>query len=186
MNAFANEKAEDVKLEGQELVGTTPKVQEALTKRARLVSSHRQAAAAIFFKFISGARGADVHDNSLVAYGGGGVSSAVDNHLGSASSFWWNVWILLIHIVLVVLAVVAVLKAARALKTWFKADVEVLGGGGLPPAVVDAGTQYEIIHLAGLTVEGLQAECRRAGLRTNGLRAELVARVDSELRHRAN
>ena len=68
MDAFANEKAEDVKLEGQELVGTTPKDQEALTKRARLVSIHRQAAAAIFFNFISGARGANVHDSSLVVF----------------------------------------------------------------------------------------------------------------------
>ena len=58
--------------------------------------------------------------------------------------------------------------------------------GGLPPAVADMGTQCEIVHLAGLTVEGRQEECRRTGLRTNGLRAELVARVDNELRRRAN
>ena len=90
MNAFANEKAEDVKLEGQELVGTTPKQQEALTKRARLVSSHRQAAAAIFFSFINEARGANVHDNPLVVYGGGGLSSAVVNYLGKDSTFWRN------------------------------------------------------------------------------------------------
>ena len=94
MSACANEKAENVTLEGPELVGTTPKQQEVLTTRARLVSSHRRAAEAIFFKFITGARGADVHDSSLVVFGGGGVPSAVDNHLGSASSFWWNVWLI--------------------------------------------------------------------------------------------
>ena len=64
-------------------------------------------------------------------------------------------------------------------------EANVGGGGGLSPAVADKGTQCEIVHMAGLTVEGLQEECRCAGLRTNGLRAELVARVDGELSRRA-
>ena len=84
------------------------------------------------------------------------------------------------------LAALVILKTVRATKTWLSGGVVVRGGGGLPPAVADVGTQCKIIHLAGLTVEGLQEECRRAGLGTNGLRVELVARVDNELRRRAN
>ena len=127
-----------------------------------------------------------MHDHSLVVVGGGGLSSAVIGYADSASAFWWNVWLISIHIALLMLIVFAIFKATHAVKAWFKADVRVCGGGGLPPAVADAGTQCELINLNGLTVEGLQAECRRAGLRTNGLRAELVARVDGELRRRAN
>ena len=186
MNAFANEKDEDVILEGQELVDTPAPKRAEVIRRVRLVSQLRRTAAVVFFNSITTARGTDMHSSSLVAVGGGGLSSAVVCHAASSPSFWWNGWLILIHVFLVVLAVVAVLKAARALKEWFKGDVQICGGGGLPPAVADAGTQCEIVHLDGLTVQGLQEECRRAGLRTNGLRAELVARVDHELRRRAN
>ena len=120
------------------------------------MSSHRQAAAAIFFNFISGARGANVHDSSLVVFGGGGLSSAVVNHFGSASTFWWTFWLILIHVVLLVLAVLVVFKAVRAVKPYFKEGVIVRGGWSLTPAVMDKGTQCEMVHLAGLTVEGLQ------------------------------
>ena len=113
--------------------------------------------------------------------------SAVVDYLGGRSAFWWNVWLVVIHIALVLLAAFAIFKAVRAVKAWSRRDgVIVRGGGGLPPAVADMGTQCEIVHLAGLTVEGLQEECRPTGLRTNGLRAEIVARVDNELRRRAN
>ena len=186
MNAFANEKDEDVILEGQELVDTPPQKRAEVVKRARLVSQVRRAAAAVFFNSIAVARGAQVHDSSLVIVGGGGLSSAVVDHVASTSTFWWNAWLFSIHIVLLIVAVFAILKATRAVKAYFKDGVVVRGGGSVPPAVMDQGTQCEIVHLAGLTVEGLQEECRRAGLRTNGLRAELVARVDNELRRRSN
>ena len=115
------------------------------------------------------------------------MSSAVVDYLGSEPAFWWNVWLVVIHVALILLAAFAIFKAVRSMKAWIRGDgVVVHGGGGLPPAVADMWTQREIVHLAGLTVEGLQEECRRAGLRTKRLRAELVARVDDELRRRAN
>ena len=151
------------------------------------MSTHTQAEAALFFSFINEARGACVRETSPVVYGGGGMSSAVVDYLGGKPAFWWNVWLVVIHVALILLAAFAIFKAVRAMKAWIRGDgVVVRGGGGLPPAVADMGTQCEIVHLAGLTVEGLQEECRRAGLRANGLRAELVARVDNELRRRAN
>ena len=174
-------------IKGSELAGATAKEKEALTTRARTVSSHRQAAAAIFFSFINEPRGASLHDKSLVAYGGGGVSSAVGGYLGGEPAFWWNVWLVVIHVALILLVAFAIFKAVRAMKAWIRGDgVVVRGGGGLPPAVADVGSQCEIVHLAGLTTEGLQEECRCAGFRMSGLRAELVARVDNELRRRAN
>ena len=121
-----------------------------------------------------------------MVYGGGRWSSAVVSYLGKDSTFWWNGWLILVHVILFVLAVLVLLKTARAIKTWFKESVDVRGSGSVPPAVMDTGTQCEMVHLAGLTVKGLQEECRRTGLRTNGLRAELVARVGNELRRRDN
>ena len=140
----------------------------------------------VFFNSITSALGADVHATSLMVVGGGGLSSAVVNHVASDASFWWYAWLISIHVMLLIVAAFAILKATRAFKAYFKKDVVVRGGGSLTPAVMDKGTQCELIHLAGLTLEGLQAECRRTGMRTSGLRAELLARVDHELRRRAN
>ena len=114
MNVFAQERPEDIKLAGSELVGASPKEQEVMLKRARIVFSHRHAAAALFFNFVEGARGASVHDKSMVVYGGGGLFSAVVNYLGGRSPFWWNVWLILIHVIVFVLAVLVVLKTVRA------------------------------------------------------------------------
>ena len=103
-------------MEGQELVDTPPEKRADVIKRARLVSSDRHAAAAVFFNSITVARGANVHDSSLVVVGGGGLSSAVVGHVASTSTFWWNVWLVFIHVVLLAVAVFAILKAARAVK----------------------------------------------------------------------
>ena len=146
----------------------------------------RRAAAAVFFNSIAVARGAPLQESSLMVVGGGGLSSAVVGHVASTSTFWWYAWLAFLHIMLLAVAVYTILKVTRAARAYFKEGKLVRGGGSLTPAVMDQGTQCEIVHLAGLTVEGLQEECRRAGLRTNGLRAELVARVDNELRRRAN
>ena len=50
--------------------------------------------------------------------------------------------------------------------------------------VHDKGVQVEVYDLDGLTVPGLQTLCSRLGLRRNGLRSELVERVDVELKAR--
>ena len=46
---------------------------------------------------------------------------------------------------------------------------------------VDKGVQAEVHDLDGLTVQGLQALCARLGLKRNGLRSELILRVNAEL-----
>ena len=93
---------------------------------------------------------------------------------------------MVIHLVISMLAAYSVFQGRTPLKAFVcREGVNVRGGGGWPPAFADKGRQCEIVLLAGLTVEGLQEESRRTGLRTNGLRAELVARVDGELRRRA-
>ena len=48
----------------------------------------------------------------------------------------------------------------------------------------DKGVQVEVYDLDGLTVPGLQALCTRLCLRRNGLRSELITRVDFELKAR--
>ena len=114
------------------------------------------------------------------------MSSAVVEYSGGGSMFWWNIWLVVIHLVLFLLAAYAIFKLVRAAKAVVSRQRPCVGGGeGLPLAVADKGVQCELVNLSGLTVEGLQAECRRTGLRSNGLRADLVPRVDSELRRRA-
>ena len=123
---------------------------------------------------------------SSAVVGSGSLSPAVVGYGGGTSLFWWNVWLVVIHIVLILLVIFSILKLLRAAKASFnRQQPSVSGSEGLPLAVADKGVQCEIINLAGLTVEGLQAECRRTGLKSNGLRADLVARVDNELRRGA-
>ena len=47
-------------------------------------------------------------------------------------------------------------------------------------AVADHGTQCELQDFDGLTVGGLERECRRMGLRSSGLKQEILARVKDE------
>ena len=98
------------------------------------------------------------------------MSSAVVGYGGGGSLFWWNTWLVVIHVALLLLVAFLIFKFVRAAMAAYRRSQPVVGGGeGLPLAVADKGIQCEILNLAGLTVEGLQAECRRTGLRSNGL-----------------
>ena len=46
---------------------------------------------------------------------------------------------------------------------------------------IDKGVQAEVHDLDGLTVQGLQALCVRFGLKRNGLRSELIVRINAEM-----
>ena len=46
---------------------------------------------------------------------------------------------------------------------------------------VDKGTQVEVYDLDGMTVQGLQHLCARFGLNRNGLRNDLIERINAEM-----